>query len=649
MTLRVLVAVTHLLGVGHLTRAAALARAFARAGHETVLVSGGIPTPLVRTDGVEVVQLPPVRTMGTDFRTLLDESGRPATPSRLEARRDLLASLVEERRPHAVLTELFPFGRRALAGEFMTLVEQAKAARSDTLILASVRDILVAPAKPERIAATHGILRTFYDAVLVHGDADLVPLDASWPMDANTRALLRYTGYVDDGAPMDRASHPEETEIVVSGGGSAASLPLYRAAAAAAELVPEKPWRILVGSGVAEAEFADLRRAAANVTVERARPDFRALLASAAVSVSQAGYNTAVDVLRAGVRAVFVPFEQGNETEQRLRAERLAALGIADVIAEADLSPGSLAQSVQAMLRRPRPLPPTIALDGAERSVAVVHELAAKRFGSNVPPHRSVARPDWRALDDALSQAAERGAAIPFWWRDDDAVAHTPPLDRLLALAGDLDIPVAIAAIPARVEPSLAARLAEEPLARVLVHGLAHANHAPRGAKKAEFGAHRPLPGLLEDAREGLRLARGHFGDRLVPVFVPPWNRMAPDLVEHLPRLGYRGLSSFGERRTAGPVPGLMQVNTHIDPIAWHEGRGLRDAEALVAELARAVAARAGSHPEPQPIGLLTHHLAHDETVWGFCEELLSRLTEHPIVRFLDADAMFVGAQTLAT
>ena len=649
MPLRVLVAVTHLLGVGHLTRAAALARAFARAGHETVLVSGGLPAPLVRTDDVEVVQLPPVRTMGTDFTSLLDESGRPATPSRLEARRDLLTSLVDDLRPEVVLTELFPFGRRALAGEFMTLVEQAKAARPDTLILASVRDILVAPAKPERIATTHEILRTFYAAVLVHGDQDLVPLDASWRIDASTRALLRYTGYVDDGAPTDRASPFSEAEIVVSGGGSAAGLPLYRAAAAAAELVPEKPWRILVGSGVMETEFADLRRAAPGVTVEWARPDFRALLTGAAVSVSQAGYNTAVDVLRAGVRAVFVPFEQGNETEQRLRADRLAALGVAEVIAEADLSPKGLARSVRAMLRRPRPLPPAIGLDGAERSVTVVEDLAAKRFGLARPPHRSVARLEWRTLEDALSRAAERGAALPFWWRDDDAVAHTPRLDRLLALARDFDIPIALAAIPARVEPSLAARLAEEPLARVLVHGLAHANHAPRDAKKAEFGSHRLLPRLVEDAREGLRLARRPFGDRLVPVFVPPWNRIALDLVERLPGIGYRGLSSFGERRTPEPARGLTQVNTHIDPIAWHEGRRLRDTEALVTELARAVTARAGSHADPEPIGVLTHHLAHDEPVWRFCEELLSRLAEHSSVRFLDADAMFVGAQTLAT
>ena len=53
--MRVLIAVTHLLGAGHLTRSAAIARAFAAAGHETMLISGGVPAPMVRSDGLRLV------------------------------------------------------------------------------------------------------------------------------------------------------------------------------------------------------------------------------------------------------------------------------------------------------------------------------------------------------------------------------------------------------------------------------------------------------------------------------------------------------------------------------------------------------------------------------------------------------------------
>lgn len=639
MSLRVLIAVTHLLGAGHLTRAAALGRAFARAGHDVTLVSGGMPAHLIDMDGVRSIQLPPVRTVGTDFRTLLGENGRPIAPEQLEARRRRLASTLDELRPDVVMTELFPFGRRVLAQEFMTLVERVRAQQPGALIVASVRDILVAPERLDRVAEAHARLRTFYDAVLVHGDPRLVPLDASWPLDEGVRPLIRYTGYVDADQPVGGIDGAPEAnaDIVVSGGSSAASMPLYRAAIAAGPLLAEHRLRILVGAGVPDGVFAELRGASpVNVVVERARPDFRRLLAGAALSVSQSGYNTVVDLLRGGVRAVFVPFEAGHETEQRLRADRLQALGLAEIVPEAELSAATLADAVRRGLQHP-PRTAPIRLDGAERSVAVVAALAEER-ASPRPPARRPSR--WAALDAALAQLAEAGTPVTFWWRDDDAVAHTPQLNRLLALVRRLKAPLALAVIPGSLQGSLAGRLAEEALAAVLVHGLSHANHAPPGEKKAEFGPHRSLSQLAGDAAQGLGWIRAAFADRAMPVFVPPWNRIAPELPALLPGLGFTGLSTFGERRTS--VPGLAHVNTHIDPIDWRHGRGLRPHEALVAEVARIVQASAGGANRAGPIGLLTHHLVHDEATWAFCEELLGRLAAHSSVRFHTAETVFL-------
>ena len=78
---RVLIVVTHLLGAGHLTRASALARAFMRAGYEVTVVTGGMPTRQWVVEGLAVVQLPPVRTQGFDFKTLLNEDGSTVGPS----------------------------------------------------------------------------------------------------------------------------------------------------------------------------------------------------------------------------------------------------------------------------------------------------------------------------------------------------------------------------------------------------------------------------------------------------------------------------------------------------------------------------------------------------------------------------------------
>jgi hypothetical protein len=223
---------------------------------------------------------------------------------------------------------------------------------------------------------------------------------------------------------------------------------------------------------------------------------------------------------------------------------------------------------------------------------------------------RIVPHPDWSPLDDALQRAADKGCAIAFWWRDDDAVAHTPALDRLLALAASLRVPLVLAPIPARVEPSLAARLSDESWVGVTVHGLRHTNHAPPGKAKTEFGPNRSLDTLKADADSGLRAAQARFGVRLNPIFVPPWNRIAPALAAALPALGYCG-------------------------------RSLTDPDALVAKLVRSIDSRLSGAAYPEPIGVLTHHLAHDEAVWTFCEALLERLVAQPVARFPSIDAVF--------
>ncbi len=631
--MRVLIAVTHLLGAGHLTRAAALARAFAQAGHETTLVSGGRPVCLRECRRVTFVQLPSVHIVGTSFKTLLDEPGEPVGEAYLADRRARLLDQLQTARPDVLITELFPFGRRVLADEFMALLDEARRMRPQPLVLSSIRDVLVAPARQDRIREAHDRLARCYDAVLVHGDPQLIPLGASWPLDERTKSILHYTGYVDeDPAPLD--VHPR-AGIVVSGGSSAASLPLYRAALGAAREMPDKSWRILIGRGIDEVDFQSLcATAPPSATVERARPDFRDLLARAQLSISQAGYNTVVDLLRTGVRPVLVPFEAGNETEQRLRAETLKALDLAEIVPEADLSPERLVAAIaQALSRPPGPTFP-VSLEGANGSVAITERLLRK-----APALRRTI--DWSPLDKALARAEDRDCPIGFWWRDDDAVAHTPKLDRLLNLAERYEASIGLAAIPETLQHSLADRLQGQETAYALVHGWSHANHAPPGEKKAEFGHHRPVASMAAEAADALQKARNCLGERLLPVFVPPWNRIAPELLPLLPGLGYQAASTFRDRDRHRNVNDLVRINTHLDPVDWRGTRSLADVDALVAQLAGAVERRIGGAADPdEPIGLLTHHLVHDEPIWFFCEQMLAHLLRRK-VRFLQIHRLF--------
>ncbi|MEJ1937246.1 glycosyltransferase, partial [Nostoc sp. NIES-2111] len=319
-----------------------------------------------------------------------------------------------------------------------------------------------------------------------------------------------------------------------------------------------------------------------------------------------------VDVLRARVPAVIVPFEAGSEKEQRWRAERLAARGLAAVVTESELSPQTLFAAVSDRLAArdiaPREVP---ALDGIARSTSIVAAEASAARRRAALRARIVA---------GLDRLAASGRRFPFWWRDDDAVEPTPALDRLLALSEATRVPVALAVIPASVRESLAEAIEPRRGVSVLQHGWSHENHAPPGAKKAELAA--PDPGARRDelARGRDRLS-GLFGDRFIPVLVPPWNRIASELVPVLPGLGYLALSTYARDDRASAVPGLAQLNTHLDPVDWHGGRGLADEGELLATLAQAVEER-----PREPFGILTHHLVHDPWTWRFIGDVLNLL-----------------------
>jgi len=378
MSARTLIAVTHLLGIGHLVRARQLAQALAGVGHQVTLASGGMPDGKAAAD-YRFVQLPPVRTEGTDFRNLLDENGVSATHERLAARREQLVALAAELSPDIVISEHFPFGRRQLAGEFLALISAAREANPRALILSSIRDVLVAPQRPERLAETAERIATLFDAVLVHGDPRVLPLEASWPVTPEIAGKLVYTGYLAEPPALPGTPADSSGTILVSGGGSAAALPLFEATLAAARLLPQRSFHLLIGLGVAEADFAALRQSApANARVERARPDFPALLASSALSISQAGYNTVLDLLQAGRPALLSPFDAGSETEQALRAAALERAGLARVV-QLGAGPQALAAAIEAALAQGAPPAAKVDLGGAAGTVSAVTRLLASR------------------------------------------------------------------------------------------------------------------------------------------------------------------------------------------------------------------------------------------------------------------------------
>lgn len=249
----------------------------------------------------------------------------------------------------------------------------------------------------------------------------------------------------------------------------------------------------------------------------------------------------------------------------------------------------------------------------------------------------------WDGLDRELDIWAARGRQATLWWRDDDAVAPGPALDRLLAIAAQHGLPISLAVVPRPATTALAARIAAAgPGIAVLQHGFAHRNHAGASEKKAELGAQRPVEAVLTELGQGAALLRARFAGAALPVLVPPWNRIAPPVVAGLRAIGVVGLSTYHPRAAREAAPGVPQVNTHVDIVDWRGGRGFVGAAAALGLMTAHLAARReGRHDADEPTGLLTHHLAHDEACWSFLAALASRLADRPGAVWLDAPTIF--------
>ncbi|MEM0988692.1 MAG: glycosyltransferase [Pseudomonadota bacterium] len=365
----------HLSGTGHLIRILTLARAARKREHDVTVISGGRPLDHVDASDLDLVQLPPLIVRDLDFKSFWTAKGTQADQVYMADRRALLRLAVKGARPDILVTELYPFGRRALAKEFQAGINAAQRRNPypQPKIVCSVRD--VPEPKPKRASEVVQTLWDTFDAVLVHGDQDFLPLSATWPMMTPETIDLHHTGYLAGPMPLAVAHNPG---VLVAVGGGPLGRHLLEVAAQAAGK-SKRPWLLLVGGDDAHAVTADLtaRHGRANLTVQPARPDYRALMASADCSISLCGYNTAVELTQCQTPAILVPEEGGGEQEQLIRARRLANHPGIRLLRSADLTPDTLAQAAEEAATAPRRASIPLRLDDGARAVTVLEELHA--------------------------------------------------------------------------------------------------------------------------------------------------------------------------------------------------------------------------------------------------------------------------------
>lgn len=367
----------HSLGLGHAVRSFALAAALTERFRVVLACGGELADGLRPHDDVELVELPPLRASSNGALVTcelesLDEARR--------RRRGLLVETFRSLRPAAVLVELFPFGRRRFADELVPLLEEACTVAPRPVVVSSVRDILVGRGPDQQAHDTIScvLANRYLDAVLVHSDPRFARLGESFRPGIPLRVPVRHTGFVVPEVEETPRGATGEARVVVSAGGGLVGAPLLRAALEAVPLLPQGlRLEVVAGPFLPDEDWSALQRDAEmlpSVELLRFASDLGARIRSAAASVSQCGYNTALDLLRAGVPALVVPFAEGREDEQTRRAARLEQHGALRVLPPERLDPAALAREIRALLDfRPRRI--DLDLAGAQTSSTLLATL----------------------------------------------------------------------------------------------------------------------------------------------------------------------------------------------------------------------------------------------------------------------------------
>ena len=350
---RVFFYVQHLLGIGHLRRAAAIAGALIEAGAPVDFVLGGAPVEGIAPPQAKVVQLPPAVASDAQFTHLLDDQGNKVDERWKVRRKQMLLDAFAESKPDIVLIEMYPFGRRQFRFELLPLLEQTAAMQPKPLVAVSVRDILVDKGRMDRAREAVDIIKRSIDRVLVHGDPRLTRFDLTFPLATEIADRLSYTGFVVERQAPNAALDRGKGEVLVSAGGGAVGFPLLSAAIRAKRMTRHRHrrWRIVTGANLPNAQRRELDKLAAgdpDIRIDSYRPDFATLMASCHLSISQAGYNTVMELIALKCPAVVVPFAEGGESEQTMRARMLTERQVLGMVDPEFLTPGTLAAAVDA-------------------------------------------------------------------------------------------------------------------------------------------------------------------------------------------------------------------------------------------------------------------------------------------------------------
>ena len=378
----------YLTGMGHLVRSTEIVRSLVK-DFKVCFINGG---PSV--EGFEIppeVDLVKLPAIWIENGKLKAAEGSQSIEAVKESRKNQLIALFDQFQPDCLVTEFFPFGRHKLFFELIPLLEHVKAGGGSTKVACSVRDIVGRISLDGEDETICKLTSQYFDLILFHSDPKFQTMEESFPSVKDLNCDVKYTGFVAQSPPDNLAlSEPDlvnlnrkEPMILVSVGGGRIGHKLIEAVISASPILDAKiPHRIQIFTGpfMPEDQFSKLQQAAANrgnVTLQRYTSNLMAYMKQAELSLSLTGYNTTMNILKTGVRALVVPIGHYSlDQEQLVRTKKLEHLGIVEVIDPEDLEPSDLAQRILTSLNKDSIInTPDFDLQGAQKTSTFLQAL----------------------------------------------------------------------------------------------------------------------------------------------------------------------------------------------------------------------------------------------------------------------------------
>lgn len=375
----------HVLGVGHLRRSLEICKSLAKS-HETTLILGGPPTSIDTTD-LNILQLPGLQ-MDKEFNNLAPCNATVSLEKTKKRRQQALYNHFVSCSPQCFITELYPFGRKAFRFEIDPVLKDIKnKTLPDCTCIASVRDILVEKQQgkdkfEQRVVET---LNTYYSAVLVHADPQVITLNETFSPLKNVTIPVHYTGFVSE-RPSSASNDQIREKLNLSGqhklivasigGGGVGEELLYAVLEAFNIFSTSEPLahlQIFTGPYCDSKDYETISsHKQHNITIDRFTDSFPDWLTAADLSISMAGYNTCMNILQTGVPALVFPFMQNKE--QTLRAIKLGKKFPMSILEQDDLAVDKLSIKIAQQLKsRSSNIP--FALNGANESSKIINTL----------------------------------------------------------------------------------------------------------------------------------------------------------------------------------------------------------------------------------------------------------------------------------